>query len=198
MNIKYTIMNGLINLKLSLLAFAILIAFYIGKLGKKRVIGFYWSFYFGLVMPWIGLIIVVLSKKINTPIKKTHILVKILGVLLILYGSFYLLGRTKTSPNSSITDNTEITLDTGKKETKSPSQFNWFEESSDGFGRLVGGGIMTILVNKKSYEMNDYRARRNLKNIVGIWLISIGIFLLRKKKGILLDNKIIPEVNPEQ
>lgn len=167
-------MNDIIKVKLILLVFAFFIAYQFARIGRKRQIGFYWSLFFGLLYPLVAAIMVFTSKKIGTPVKRTPVIVKILGVFLIVIGVFYFISNVSTN-------NYFNSLQT---ETVQPAQteFNFLDESSQGIGRIIGGGVLTIFVSSESYSVMDYKAKRNIGNIVSFIMISVGIYLLRKKK----------------
>ncbi len=168
-------MKEFIQLKLILISLAIFIAYQLARFGKKRLIGFKWSFYFSILNPIFGLIMVFTSKKQGAPVKSTHILVKILAVILIAIGTFYFL--------SNITSLDYLNANQTERLNSEKSEFNFFEESAQGIGRLIGGGILTIFVSSESYENMDYKAKRSFSFMVSFIYISLGIFLLRKKKG---------------
>lgn len=81
--------------------FAVLIIVFTGLsliiahlLGRKRQIGFGWSFFFGLTLsPIIGFIVTMLSKKFYEPSPKPSTAKKVFGVVLILFFVISLIGQ---------------------------------------------------------------------------------------------------------
>ena len=85
---------------------AFLIAYF---LGKKRQIGFGWSFYFCVFLtPIVGFIITMLSKKYYDSNPKPSKTLKIIGWILVVWGSLALLGQSgklQSDPNNISTIN---------------------------------------------------------------------------------------------
>ena len=61
----------ILYLKLTIIAFAIFIAYQIARLGKKRLAGFNWAFFFGLFMPIVAIHHSVIEQEERSP-TKTH------------------------------------------------------------------------------------------------------------------------------
>lgn len=183
-------MKEIIYLKLCIIAFAIFIAYQIARAGKKKLIGFDWSFYFGLLMPVVALILVWRSKNLNTPIKKTHILLKVLAGFLIIWGILLFLRGFSISYDPLNKEQTEIQKqdNNGFNPIEKGGEY-WINEYSENLARLAAGGILTIFVSSESFNNDDYKSKKFYKFNTGLWLFSLGIFLLRKKKDIVVNVK---------
>jgi surface polysaccharide O-acyltransferase-like enzyme len=96
--------------KIVFLLFFIGLAFLIAYfLGRKRQIGFGWSFYFCVFLtPIVGFIITMLSKKYYDPNPKPSKTLKIIGWILVVWCSLALLGQSgklQSDPNNISTIN---------------------------------------------------------------------------------------------
>ena len=120
-----------------------------------------------------------LNKKKDHPQKRTHPLIKALAILLIIYGSLFIVGIFK--PAYNIPKSTELQK-SGKANVQDDDSFNWMYEYSHALGNLVGGGILTVFVSSESYEIMDYSAARVMGFNIGLFIVLLGAFLLRKKK----------------
>lgn len=183
--------------KITALFILVPIAIGIGFLGKKRQIGFYWAFYFGLLNPIIALLITRFSKKESTTIYKTNGFIKVLPILGIIYGILLLYGAITTpidsEPIQSNNNNNNIEFQ-GDISSGDVEQDFYLNEATRSIGTGLGGGILSLVYKTSTYTANDNTAKRYFRFYAGILLISLGSFFSRNRKSSIFikdieDNK---------
>lgn len=168
----------LILVKLLALMIGVTIAFLIAKIGIKRNIGKYWSFYFGLLMPIFSLILTLFSKKTQIP-RKTTTLIKIFTIFLFLYGLGLIYGGLTTMKYSEKWTNPRIDSLEQKLTQTYPSFPKYNNTITKSIGNVLGCGVLTLIVNPTLLESGDYRTKIFFRLYAGILFISWGFFLIR-------------------
>jgi len=165
------------------LLIGIIIAYAIVCIGKRKHIGFLWSLYFGLLHPILALIIVLFSKKKDTPLKKANIFWKTLAIILGLYGFLGIIGGLTTK------EDTPISRDILYERQKEIPPVNTGNKSFDlivndlskTLGSTLGGGILSLTQSAEVLSGNDYRRKKYNRLYYGLLFISIACYILRQR-----------------
>jgi len=171
--------------KLLPLLIGIIIAYAIACVGKRKHIGFGWSLYFGLLHPILALIMVLFSKKIDAPIKKVNVFLKTLAVIVGLYGALMFYGGLNTKKDTHINKDPlyEMQQKIDPVNTGNKNSDLILNDLSKTFGGVMGGGILCLVVDVDVISGNDYRLKMYNRLWVGLILVSIAFYILRRRKN---------------
>ena len=170
------------------------IAFVVAKSGKKKIIGFNWSFYFTLLMPILGIILTFISRKQDGKSKKRNIILKIIAILCFVYGLFLLLGAITIteSPNPLVQNENAFerqARETGEIQTGNKIDM-YINEQITRLSAVIGNGILSLTLDVSELKSNSFKYRRMMKLNVGLTVFLLGIFLIS-------DKKVRPTINTE-
>lgn len=165
------------------LLIGIIIAYAIACVGKRKHIGFGWSLYFGLLHPILALIIVLFSKKKDTPIKKVNIFWKTLAVMLGIFGIMLVNSGLRTNKDTKISRDIlqERQSQIGPINTGNNSFDLIMTDSSKTLGGVMGGGILCLVPSVDVIAGNDYRLKMYNYFYFGLLLISISCYILKQR-----------------
>lgn len=163
------------------------IAYSIALIGKNKKIGFKWAFYFGLLMPLLGLSLAIFSKKNDGITKKKPKTIFILAIICNILGIIYIAGASSTytvmSKMNSSTNNIQEEISSRSNiDTGNIDDDIFLTVLSNRIGCYIGGGILSYTIQMSSIRSNDYKYRSLIKVTLGITLFSIGIFLMRNNR----------------
>jgi len=171
--------------KLIAVLIGIAIAYLITRLAKKRKLNIFWAFYFSLLMPLLGLILTLLRFKTETLNRKPSTPLKVTAIILMIYGLILLFEAASTQPDSKTLPKTPFQQNyesLGGIKTGDPGKDLFWNETSAYVGRVIGGGICSISLDNDTFLTRDYRVKRYFRFYVGVILLSIGSFLIRKRR----------------
>ena len=164
------------------LLIGIIIAYAIACVGKRKHIGFGWSLYFGLLHPILALIIVLFSKKKDTPFKKVNIFWKTLAVIFGLYGFLGIIGGLTTKKETHISR--DILYDRQREippvNTGNKSFDLIMNDLSKTLGSALGGGILSLTQSADVLSGNDYRREKYNRLYYGLLFITITCYIFRQ------------------
>ena len=163
------------------------IAFAVAKSGKKKIIGFNWSFYFTLLMPILGIIMTVISRKQDGKIKKSNIILKIIAILCFIYGLFLLLGAItiKELPTPLVQNENAFerqARETGEVQTGNNKIDMYINEQITRLSAVIGNGILSLTLDVSELKSNGFKYRRMMKLNAGLIVFLLGVFLIRDRK----------------
>jgi hypothetical protein len=174
----------------------ILIAYLISQIGKKKQIGFGWTFYFTLVEPLVGIILAIFSKPKDITKDRYVTIKKISSIILIILGLGYLWGGLTTAKNTAPIDvsafESKEKVHTGNKNADLI-----INDSAKTFICPFVGGISYIPINL-FLNFDDYRMKAYFRLHDALILLSIGFYILKGKKNIpalLKDSNVTQENN---
>lgn len=167
----------------------IMIAYAIARAGMKKQIGFWWSLYFGLIFPLLGLMMVIFSRKKNATLIEKNVVWKPLSILMLLFGFVFIYGGFTTK----ITEIKTVKVYSGTPINTTNETANLIlNDSSENVGRVLGIGVLSQTLKLDAYLVEDYRSIRFYRYFIGILLISLASFILtRKFSSAPIQTKII-------
>ena len=172
------------------------IALVVARSGKNKLIGFYWSIYFTLLMPVLGIIMTLTSGKQDGKVRKENIVFKIIAIMCFIYGSFLLLQAvTLTENNATIVQSENVferrDREIGDIQTGNNKSDEYVNDQITRLAAVIGSGVLSLTVDVSELKAKSIKSKRLTKFNATLIVLSIGVFLLRLKrsKPILVEKK---------
>lgn len=158
------------------------LAYLLARMGRKKYIGFKWAFYWGLVSPLFGGLVIILSRRITRPAPQRNVLVIPFAIIIALYGLIMFLSGTNTNNNTKIDNGNRYSKEIENIDFTSKNTI--FIDAGSNIGRVLVSGLFSLTVNIHVYKLMDYRQKRFTYIHTGLLLIFWASYMLRKRREI--------------
>lgn len=163
------------------------IAFAVARSGKNKLIGFYWSIYFTLLMPVLGIIMTFFSRKQDGKVKKGNVIFKVIAIICFLYGPFLMLRSFTLIESFASGVQSENVFEKRDREigdiqTGNNASDVYVNDQITRLAAVIGSGILSLTVDVSELKTKSMKSKRLTKFNVGLIVLSYGVFLMRNKR----------------